>query len=1029
METKKIPYPAQSERDTEKNIYTTILSQHYALIHPKQYKKQPNAIDMKEITIGMQRRYFPRLLTIKEIFEACSKGQAIIPANVERESTAKDARLSFVSSSLLMIDIDDDFKQTDPHEVLRMLGDTCVGFFYTFSHGIKGNRYRLVFKLSHSIRNEKLYIKVAQIVAKKLQGILPASLDKTKKIVDAGATKPLIPIRTGIQGYVISNYSNTLQIEEIEQEAQKQLQEELLVHKEKLLKRLNRDYDHDFSYPVEELKERAKVIGQIPDFETWQSIGYSLKDYAETGKITDEEAFEIFEIMGDGYDHTKFWTNLKPNRTNIGHFINVSNSAGFKRDFRYYHAVSSKKYVKTKIEERKFDKYIPTDFAKEILELEQIILVKAPTGSGKTSSFIEAAKEISASKELPSRYYIVAVPTIAITDQTGHDKGILAIRGETGNIFKRLKEYSDEGNRVVVVTYDMAAATKDMIKKINPFSSFTYIIDEFHQLIHSFNYRQDAVESLYALKSSAKGFIGLSGTIDDILRNDFDKEIHIQTNYMNAPCLVWGAITYKKAKDEEPQLIQLIKQKVEREKKLLVFIQQKEVIKRIYDILSKSGIVTRTITSESKKSNKAYRHIVEKSEFPEGVQVILTTTVLSDGININNAKKDAKGEIMYNQKGEVIADTNFECIVLASRQSPNFNVSMVRQTANRFRYTYGGFYIFMLRPIKQTNYLYNIDQSHEYEKNIAQNAVDLLNDEFRGRGNSKLFRKSVVEERLCIDFNELEEAYYNELRLRFNVSLEKNKFYSIFRSQFIAALTLLMQTEPAPSIDITEYLEREEVDISTIEESIEEIKAKKTLSNSEMAEQIELYYTPIVHQAFKDGNEDVLDEFRKVSTADHFKTLKQIAPVADYKTALKIVKRVKRKADIFQFKKRMDALLDIFYFQQVNRKTPTKEAFLELTRHIGVAMTKEQLNDVIAKVSKVFRRSKKVDVEYIAKNYFYHEKTRDERERFTTLHVLEKSNILTEFGLDEQEFNKVMYEIINKENSTKQTVLQKLLQN
>ena len=365
-------------------------------------------------------------------------------------------------------------------------------------------------------------------------------------------------------------------------------------------------------------------------------------------------------------------------------------------------------------------------------------------------------------KEYPSRYYIVSVPTIAITEQTGNSKGILAIKGETTNIFKTLKDYSNAGNRVIVTTYDMAAVITDLIKKINPFSSFSYIIDEFHQLTHSYNYRKEAIDSLFALRKDSKAYIGLSGTVDDILRKDFDKEVHVNTNFMKAPCRMWGAITYRKKSDEEPQLIQLIKQKVEAGKRLLVFIQKKDVIQRVRDVLRKSGIEVATVTSDSKSYNKAYKHIVEQSEFPPGIQVILTTTVLSDGININNIRKDDSGQPIKNAKGEHVADLSFECIVLCSQQSPNFNVSMVRQMANRFRHEYGGFYLFMQRALKQSEFLYNIDQAYEYEVLLAENAIALIKEEFEGRGNAALFRKSIIEKRFGIDYDEYENFFFNE---------------------------------------------------------------------------------------------------------------------------------------------------------------------------------------------------------------------------------------------------------------------------
>ena len=177
-------------------------------------------------------------------------------------------------------------------------------------------------------------------------------------------------------------------------------------------------------------------------------------------------------------------------------------------------------------------KYISTDFTKEVLTAEQSVLIKSPTGSGKTTNFVNGAKELTT--ENISRYYLFSVPTQALVDQIAATEKILGVRGLLDSIFKKIQAYHNAGNRVIVVTYDMAAATVDMIRRINPFASFSLIIDEYHNLVYGFNYRRQAIEELYKLRYIVKSFVGLSGTPDDVLKTDFDKEIHIETKYSKA---------------------------------------------------------------------------------------------------------------------------------------------------------------------------------------------------------------------------------------------------------------------------------------------------------------------------------------------------------------------------------------------------------------------------------------------------------------------------------------------------------------
>lgn len=1002
-----------AEEGSEKNIDTDSIPKFFITLHPNVFPTR-ESFNLGYITNWLKHNANSTNHTIEEILQFSSQGRCYMPCFV----ICEDGGYEFVSSKLILVDVDDDEMVTEPLKVLDQLKDICVGLFYTGSHGIKGNRYRLVFALDESIRNEREYLKINEVLVERLRKLgIPA---------DSNASGATQRVRTAMNGYVLGNSNARLSVADYREEAHKRMYEEQQRKANKIVSFVDRKESFVFSF--EELIDRAKAIGYVNEYKEWEGLGYSLRSYVAEGHITDDEGYEVFSYLCNGNDERNYWDSLRARGIaaggkSIGTFIAKSNEAGFKRNFRYYHAASRTQYYAGKIETVKFDKYISTEFAKSMLEQPQKALIKAPTGSGKTTSFIDAALELQCENEAPSRYYIVSVPTIAITEQTGNNKGVLAIKGETANIFRTLKTYSDSGNRVIVTTYDMAAITTDLIRKVNPFASFSYIIDEFHQLTHSYNYRREAIDSLFALRKNAKAFIGLSGTVDDILRKDFDKEVHVHTKYMKAPCRMWGAITYRKKADEEPQLIQLIKQKVEAGKRLLVFIQKKDVIQRVRDVLRKSGIDVATITSDSKSYNKAYKHIVEESEFPPGIQVILTTTVLSDGININNVRKNDSGQPIKNNKGEFVADLSFECIVLSSQQSPNFNVSMVRQMANRFRHEYGGFYLFMQQALKQTEFLYNIDQAHEYEILLAENAISLIKEEFEGRGNAALFRKSIIENRFGIDYDEYENFFYNELLIRYNVAKEKNAYYGIFRNQFIAALTLLMGEEPKESINISDYLEREEINYNDIIEEIQSVVDENNLSQQEMAARIEINYTPFVHKAFVEDNKEVLDEFRKVTTTRHFKALQELAPLMDYHTSLKLVKQINKNKEMYEFKKRAEALLDVFYYSKVDRTTPTKEAFRELARHAGVAMTKDELETVISSVSHQFRRSKKVDVKYIASNYFYHEATRTKSERFTTLHILGKEHLMKQYGLSEREIDVIMHEFINKESSTKQIVL------
>ena len=951
--------------------------QFYITLHPG-YFPTKDSFNLGVITSWFKKNGVSKRYTLKEIFQFTGEGRCFIPSHIETDGK----NYSFVSSNLMFVDVDDDNQVTDPEGVLKELQEVCSGLFFTSSHESKGNRYRLVFALDEYIKDERTYDYIFKALLGKLQRLgIP---------VDNSIRTPLQRVRTATKGYIINNLDAVFSVKELREEAQQQ-QEKEIQERQRKLQAVSENKDA-YVYTVEELKERATAIGYVESFDEWSKLGYSLKSYVNEGYIDDIEGYEIFSILCGGNDESNFWGSLNANRITIGTFIYYSNQVGFKRTFKHYHAISNVDNSMN-IEKVKFDKYIPIEFSKELLESEQSILVKSPTGSGKTHSFINAAKE--SAKELmqvnQTRFYILATPTIAITDQVANDNHVLAVRGETPKLYERLKSYVNSGNRVLVCTYDMALPLVDMLSNIKPFASFGLIVDEVHQLSHNYNFRRRAIESLYSLHGRVKSFIGLSGTPEDVLRDPFEREIHVQTNYEAAPCQVWGALTYSKKDEEEALLFQLLKQKAQVGKRLLVFIQNKDMIKRIQTQLRKEKIKVSAVTADGKLTNMTYKTLVQDSQFPVDVQIILATSVLSDGININNES------------------LNYDCILVASNNSPMFNVDQARQCSNRFRNNYNGFYVFMQQAKKETKYLFNIESAFNYEKLIAQNAVDLINEQFEGKGNSQLFRMAKIEKRYGITFDESEKAQYNVLGLRHNVSNEKCQYYALYRNQFISALEGVMGTTPKPSIDVSSFMKRGNIDTSIIAEELEILKEASKADKAEKMAHIGDYYTQDIYNAFLNEDEEILKEFKKAATIEHYACLKGIVHLTDYKTSLHLVKQVERRNEINVFKHRIEAFTNIQYFTKVNRQTPTKEAYEAIRGHVGEILSKKQLDDILQNVTKQFKRSKKVDVKQILNSYFAHEKIKASKgERFTILHELTIKYISTEFDLPVETIEKSM---------------------
>ncbi|WP_010309271.1 DEAD/DEAH box helicase family protein [Kurthia senegalensis] len=489
-----------------------ITKKYHIALHPEKFPTK-DSFNLGFITSWFKKKGRSNLYTLQEIFELCSEGSCIIPSHIEPNDEGTNYR--FISSKLMFMDVDDDDMQTDPEQVLNQLSEVCAGLFFTSSHGIKGNRYRLVFVLDDYVREESIYKAIFSVLADELEAIGVK--------VDRQVNSPLQRMRTSTKGYIISNLNATYSVsratELIERKSKEQMKDRA--------KKFERIIDNEYKiYSFEELKIRAEKIGYVEDINEWLKLGYSLKSYIQEGYIDDIEGFEIFTILCGGNDESVFWNNLKANNITIGSFIKASNDAGFLADYKYYHAIGDT-VNKLDVKRVRFEKYIPSDYAKLLLMEEKNILVKSPTGSGKTHSFITAAKELAETlrKEERTHYFIFAVPTIAICDQVANDQNILSVRGETENtksslktvlteedgkiflrvdlsdtfndsIYHKLSDYSYEGKRVVVCTYDMAEAVYSMLEKIQPFSSFSLIVDEYHQFTTAYGYRKKLLKVL-----------------------------------------------------------------------------------------------------------------------------------------------------------------------------------------------------------------------------------------------------------------------------------------------------------------------------------------------------------------------------------------------------------------------------------------------------------------------------------------------------------------------------------------------------
>lgn len=1005
MEAKKRPTPLVAEWDSEKINVIDNIPHHYVGIHYQKYEKQPVNSEMGKITNYFKKQGFAKKHSLLEIFRVASQGQSILPSNFEVESDYDKGRLGtirFVSSSLIMIDVDDDHCITDPAALLHKLKNKCAGYFYTFSHRFKGNRYRLVFSLDRAITDENIYKAVVMQLSEEVRNLIeipPGS--NIVSPVDTQAKVPTTPIRTGRLQPVISDLTVKLDTTEYIEKAR---QEEI-----RRAEAAKESFEASMTYRTtfEELKEMAETVGYIPSHSgqggLWNTMIMGIKHYAEGGAITDSEGYELYAIISGPEASNKIWNGFKPNgRATIATLVKFAKDKGYKRKgYRYALSESAEMHNK---ERHKVKEYIPMELAKEFIERNARLLVESPTGSGKSTSFINASKDLCAENPKGSRFFIFSVPTRALATQLAQKYNVAVVVGDSKGLFSRLFSGVKSGNRVFIATYDMTNILMNWISSFNKFPSFVLMVDEYHKTVtdYSGSYRRDTLNELQKASKKASSFIALSGTPEDILKSDFDQIIEIDNGRLASPCQEFAVYTYEKQKEALPMLVQLVEAWTVK-RKLLIYVQSKEVITKLYDLLRKRGIVTRTVSANEKR-NSTYKSLVENESVPDDVQVVLATSVIADGISIKNTLE-------------------WECIVVANHFSDLFNASTLKQISNRFRNEYRRFSIFMHQPIAEDTELFNIDAAYRFIYNIADRFASRLNQEFSFR-DLDLFRASIVENHYGISAGE-HGISADKFFIRYEVSKAQERYYKGRRAAFIRAVEKVLHKKCAGSLNVSEAVRNKELDLSLIEAAISELEEQIELDREARKNGVEQFFTREVYQAFHDDNESKLIQFKSFVLPEHYACLKGLYNYAPYETCKKIAMNVTRKCDTHAYMNRIRAIVDVWYFASFNRRTETKriyEAFLPLIER--GCMESKELKLITQQVA-TQQRVSSVAAKKVLNNLFVHQHSRSNKEWYVQLQLLTVEHIASEQKL-------TVLEVINTlemYSSTQKKVIRTVISN
>ena len=266
-------------------------------------------------------------------------------------------------------------------------------------------------------------------------------------------------------------------------------------------------------------------------------------------------------------------------------------------------------------------------------EVEQILTddnnynLIAFTGSGKSEAIIKKIQ----SKNLNA---IFLTPYESTSKQLESKYKVKAIYGSVS--LDVVKGYVKSSN-LIVSTYD--GLRKILEARLMP-EEYILTIDEAHNLVTHSNFRGPALRNISDNMTRFKKIINITGTPEGVLNNDYK---NIKFVKHNQPNLI---ANYTIIKTEEHSNIACVDHIINNKPgsgKVIIFKNSIKSLEEISDALVQRGIEKRRIKilNATTKDEKLFEEIVENEKIPAEVKYVLTTSVISDGVNIVNQNIEA----------------------------------------------------------------------------------------------------------------------------------------------------------------------------------------------------------------------------------------------------------------------------------------------------------------------------------------------------------------------------------------------------
>ena len=1022
--------------ETQSNTpQTTIEYQHKATKHfvkfaDIQLSAKPSKSDTKTFDALYRRikQQPSREMTVYELLEGATNGYQFQVGNysfnltpeqkrdireIQREDNAEAVAYidnikakgnKRVSTSLIVVDCDDDWASYRPDDVIQASG--ASGAYYSFSHrttsehtNIVQNAYRLIYELSEPVENE-LAEYIEQRLIEQLKEGFP--LIETLEYSDFEPTLS----NTFIFGTLnpTTYYDPTKIIDVSIYKNEWQELEDLKIFEEMLAKqqRYKQPPTSQNEY-LEMANFYAKNGTELP-YSDWISTTLGIARTSKLGLIDEDVAIKIMQAF-DFYNHDEAFYEKLYNQANentekgssIASLIYHAKKAGFKSSIKRKYdnppPIESER-VETQIIE--VERQLKQENILDILaDGNKSVLIDSPTGSGKTTATVNALKRYLDTNTDVIAY--IAMPSMALAEQTANIHGLgkafigrLDIEATIYNNRMQTKQ------NMFVGTYDKTQKVIDQFHFDN--KKVILIVDEIHKIVSDYGYRSKAINDMMTIAAEDNvKLIGLSGTPEELDLTEFEKVYKVVQKDFIKPYSKIDFLIYHKTKEMTLNISSIIANEVDAGNRVLVFINNKASIGLIKQLLEDRGINAADVSSDTvaeAEKEDTYKFLLRNERFPNDTQVILATSVIADGINLLNESD------------------RYVCLIAPLYQTSNiFNLPMIKQMANRLRNPYQRIIIplFMKEDIEKKEperiekttpynieYRYNnlLKQSlairdylkdrfynriFEYSPSLFERLSGFRSKVYQSESDKKFYKIAVQEEAkknartgmpydggIIEELNRKREDFFKiDYRyLRKQASEGAENYYNYFPMAFVVNVSRYLDVES----EISMFIDDNRLNFlnETMKSKFEFVIQGLSDYNRSLQEDLEAYFIEPMFVALQReyfetggirGDMEPAKTIFKVLLPRQQKAITELVKFCTYEQALTELKGTTKAAYIYRLRNQFRTIQEISQFKKTGRKNATQLIANKLLAEMNKPdfVSKKEEKAIIEKLAKHFK--------------------------------------------------------------------------